>query len=234
MHLRHNDKPARKALAAIMTVILTSVLCTTILCATIAFAQDVTIPQDTITGSSTSATPTDSTEYAPDGSCGAVDNPSPNSKYIVTTVVEEELGNQNPQPSDSGIKVVTCFRQTDTAIVGDKTITTSQYVDSCSPSGTGTDFERRTCQRVQVLFTESGSALLFGYISMIYKWAAGIIGSVSVLFLIWGGIEIATAGDNTGAIDSAKKRIFQSISGLVLLFLSAIILYTINPNFFTP
>lgn len=90
-----------------------------------------------------------------------------------------------------------------------------------------------SCQHVQVFFSQSGTGLLFTYIGMIYRWAAGVIGMVSVLFLVWGGVEIATAGDNPGKIDTAKTRIMQSLGGLALLFLSAIILYTINPNFFT-
>jgi threonine/homoserine/homoserine lactone efflux protein len=71
------------------------------------------------------------------------------------------------------------------------------------------------------------------YIGIIYRWAAGVIGIVSVIYLVWGGFMITAAQDDTEAINKAKEKIMQSIAGLILLFLSAVILYTINPNFFT-
>lgn len=89
------------------------------------------------------------------------------------------------------------------------------------------------CERVQVYISQSGIGLLSAYLGTIYQWAAGVIGTVSVFYMIWGGIKIATSGDDTAAYDEAKKKIIQSIAGLVLLFLSAVILYSINPNFFT-
>lgn len=79
---------------------------------------------------------------------------------------------------------------------------------------------------------KSGTALLYGYIGFIYRWAAGTIGMVCVGMLVYYGTRIAAAGDNAGVIDEAKQHIMQSLGGLILLFLSAVILYTINPNFF--
>jgi hypothetical protein len=100
---------------------------------------------------------------------------------------------------------------------------------SLPSGGTGTP----TCQRVQVFFAQSGAQLLYTYVGRIYVWAAGTIGIVAVFFLVLGGLEITTAGGDGGKIEKAKERIMQSLSGLVLLFLSALLLYTINPNFFT-
>jgi hypothetical protein len=182
-----------------------------------AFAQG-----DTTTAPA-SGTQAESSCTTQDGTCEAIDCPPANSIYLVTTIIEEGMGKEpaeSEQPPDT--KIRRCFRVTT------KADNKSSYSSSpCSPSDT------ISCKPVQVIFTKTGPALLYSYIGMIYKWAAGIIGIVSVLFLVWGGIEISTAGDNTGKIDEAKKRIIQSITGLVLLFLSGIILYTINPNFFT-
>jgi hypothetical protein len=193
----------------ILKKLLTAIILTSFLCAGTAFAQGA----DT---SAPAATP------AADGSCESIDNPNPKSQYILNTVIEEGFSEDTPAADaakNPDTIVKTCFRKTENR--------ESHYVSSCTPSDTV------ICQRVQVIFSKGGSALLFGYISLIYKWAAGTIGIVSVLFLVWGGISIASAGDDTGKIDEAKKRIMQSITGLVLLFLSAVILYTINPNFFT-
>ena len=88
------------------------------------------------------------------------------------------------------------------------------------------------CNRVQVIFAKSGTNLLYSYVSLIYKWAAGTVGIVCVLFIIVGGFQMTTAGDS-GRAEEAKSKIMQSLLGLVLLLLSGIILYTVNPTFFT-
>lgn len=79
----------------------------------------------------------------------------------------------------------------------------------------------------------SGSGLLANYIGALYKWAAGIVGIVAVLIMVASGIQISAAGGDSAKLDSAKNRILQSIVGLAILFLSGLILYTINPTFFT-
>lgn len=89
------------------------------------------------------------------------------------------------------------------------------------------------CERVQVLFATSGSELAKTYVSLIYKWAAGIIGLLSVIVITWNGISISMAGGDSGKVDNAKTNIIQSLVALAVLFLSGILLYTINPNYFT-
>lgn len=107
-----------------------------------------------------------------------------------------------------------------------------QSTSNCTPSSDITGPTVTSCKRVGIFYAQSGAELLYVYIGAIYRWAASIIGIICVFITIWGGIEIATAGDQSGKIDEAKKRIMSSLTGLVLLFMSAIILYTINPNFF--
>jgi hypothetical protein len=174
-------------------------------------------------------------------SCQDLNNPDATKSYVIS-IVEEQFG-QAPKDDPN---VFRCARETTCEEVQQKpaegsnppaegesapatqteTQCTSKYVDSCTPSDT------TICQTVQVFIAQSGLELLFSYLGLIYRWAAGMIGIVSVFYLIYGGIKIATAGDNTSAIDEAKAKIIQSIAGLILLFLSAVILYTINPNFF--
>ncbi|HLG25394.1 MAG TPA: pilin [Candidatus Gracilibacteria bacterium] len=178
-----------------------------------------------------------------DYTCSILNDPNEAKKEgVIVSMIEEQFGGASGDTADTGpgdSTVMDCFRvttceETTKDIEGSETqqkITscTSTYESSCSPNTAG----GVTCQKVQVFVAKSGTALLFSYIGTIYRWAAGVIGVVTVLYLIWGGVEIATAGDNTGKIDEAKQKIIQSIGGLVLLFLSAVILYTINPNFFT-
>ncbi|GEM_PF-2512545 len=90
-----------------------------------------------------------------------------------------------------------------------------------------------TCSIQERIEGTSGSGLLANYIGAIYKWAAGIVGIVAVLIMVASGIQISAAGGDSAKLDSAKNRILQSIIGLAILFLSGLILYTINPTFFT-
>jgi len=174
------------------------------------------------------------TVFAQGLTCDDLNLPDKQKDYIVTILEEEIAGATSDQPQGTGEganQVITCFRETTCTQTtdGDTTRTTcdSEYKTSCQPS------DQTSCQRVQALISQSGVGLLMAYLGIIYRWAAGIIGVISVVYMIWGGLTITMAQDDTSSIDKAKEKIFQSIAGLVLLFLSAIILYTINPNFFT-
>jgi len=89
-----------------------------------------------------------------------------------------------------------------------------------------------SCQRIQIIKADSGANLIYTYIRMIYLWAAGTIGIISVFTFVYSGIGISMAGGDSGKIDNYKSRIMQSLGGLIILFLSGLILYTINPTFF--
>jgi len=84
----------------------------------------------------------------------------------------------------------------------------------------------------QVISGDNGNEILSNYVALLYKWIAGFIGIVSVLMLVVGGIQISTAGASQEGLQSGKDRIYAALAGLVLLFLSSLLLYTINPNFF--
>ncbi|MFH1546587.1 MAG: pilin [Patescibacteria group bacterium] len=85
---------------------------------------------------------------------------------------------------------------------------------------------------IQIVRGEDGGVILENYAKLLYKWLAGFIGIVAVLILIVGGIQISTAGANQEGLQSGKDRIIAALVGLTLLFLSSLILYTINPTFF--
>lgn len=89
-----------------------------------------------------------------------------------------------------------------------------------------------TCSTKYRITGKTGVGIFSQYISALYKWAAGIVGIVAVLVIVFSGIQISIAGADSAALDNAKTRIMQSIVGLVILFLAGLILYTINPGFF--
>lgn len=89
-----------------------------------------------------------------------------------------------------------------------------------------------TCKPIQIILGTSGFDILYTYIGFIYRWGAGAAGIIAVLIIVVSGIQISASGGDQQAVTSAKTRILTSIGGLALLFLSAILLYTINPTFF--
>ncbi len=90
-----------------------------------------------------------------------------------------------------------------------------------------------SCEQVQVFISKGGTSLIEGYIKLIYTWGASLAGLIAVAVLIASAIQISLAGGDSNAIQSAKERIIKSFVGLAVLFLSGLILYTINPNFYT-
>jgi hypothetical protein len=101
-----------------------------------------------------------------------------------------------------------------------------EYSDGSCPEG-------MSCTTVQIIIGTSGIGILKTYIAVVYRWAAGIVGIIAVLVMIISGIQISMDQGSGEAIGAAKTRILQSLAGLAVLFLSALILYTINPTFFT-
>ncbi len=159
---------------------------------------------------------------------------------VIEEVIESELTTANPD-------VVNCMRNTLCVERDDKlgiecvtALRKAEGNSGCSKQAQAKvknpDPAKKVslyCQPVQVLRSDSGTDLLFLYIGTIYRWAASVIGIIAVLVIVISGIQISAAAGEQQAITNAKTRIFQSIGGLVLLFLSGIVLYTINPTFFT-
>ena len=75
--------------------------------------------------------------------------------------------------------------------------------------------------------------IISDYVGMVYKWWAVVTGLLAVLMVVVGGVQYIISGADPGQKDDAKDRIQQALVALTLLLLSALILRTINPNFFT-
>ena len=96
-----------------------------------------------------------------------------------------------------------------------------------------TNFKARfSCSPVQVTLSKGGTSQIEGFINEIYTFAAGIVGIIAVAVIIISGIQISLGGGDTEATTGAKDRIIKSLTGIAILFLSGLILYTINPTFF--
>jgi len=88
------------------------------------------------------------------------------------------------------------------------------------------------CSKRQWIIASSGAGIIKIYVKQIYGWAAGTIGFIVVVTIVINGVRISVSGIS-GDITDAKNKIFQAIGALVLLFLSGLILFTINPTFFS-
>lgn len=180
----------------------------------------------------------------------------------VTTVLETPLdsaedraaydANDGVIKNADGTMTKRCFRFTQilnlNASGADKQKITDQYLIKKCPSedkiagGEGYGIQSATqnyydCQEVTVIMSpleQGGIGVLNVYVSLLYRWVAGIVGVVAVLIMIVSGLQIITAQGESEAITAGKKRIMQAIGGIVLLFFASGLLYMINPTFFNP
>ncbi|KKP38694.1 hypothetical protein A2483_04250 [Candidatus Peregrinibacteria bacterium RIFOXYC2_FULL_33_13] len=89
-----------------------------------------------------------------------------------------------------------------------------------------------SCQLYEILSADSAGGFMKKIISKIYVLGVELGSIVAVLIIIISGIQYITAAGDSGKVTSAKERIMQALIALVVLLLSGIILYTINPTFF--
>ncbi|MBU1992949.1 MAG: hypothetical protein ABH856_01025 [Patescibacteria group bacterium] len=168
------------------------------------------------------------------GTCYSELNPETIKKDIaagklITTEIEEGISPDTV--GDKSVTIKTCFRVVASKADEDGKKSFMTFTNSkCETSGAQGTLE--SCKKMQLIISAGGTSLFYAYIGMIYKWVASIVGIIAVLIMIISGIQIAAAGGDASAVDDAKGRIFRSIGGLAILFLSGLILYTINPTFF--
>ena len=178
----------------------------------------------------------------------AIDNPyvklTELDKGYIITKIEEPLEIAENE-SDPDFKQRKCYRHTlqfrDKQLESVETLTELskatcplEEAATLAEKGSTPEFEiLYTCREIQVILSKGGTSMIYGYIAMIYQWGASIVGIIAVTVIVFSGIQISAAGGDPEAVTSAKKRILQSLAGIAVLFLSGLILYTINPNFFT-
>ena len=69
-----------------------------------------------------------------------------------------------------------------------------------------------------------------GLVNKIIIFVYSLAGILALAMLIYAGVQYTVSGGNAAIQKDAQDRIWQAIIGLVLLFSSYIILYTINPD----
>ena len=145
-----------------------------------------------------------------------VPNPEPQAKNDeIIVLLSESISRDGVQYSCG--EIVSCLRQrfTGTGAEGLVIAAVKKDYPSCIISG------------------KDGIDLLSNYASRVYQWIAGIVGAVCILVIIVSGIQISIGGLSQEEVSTAKDRVVRALVGMVVLFLSAFILYTINPIFFT-
>src|SRR3989344_5352769 len=80
---------------------------------------------------------------------------------------------------------------------------------------------------------EGGGGYIINYVTTIYGYVAGLAGLLAVLMMVFGGFQVMTSGTNPAGVSAGKEKIVNAVGGLILLLVSALLLYTINPNAFT-
>lgn len=176
-----------------------------------------------------------------------IDEVGADKNYIIT-IIEEPLDIKDDE-RDPEFKYRTCHRVTFQYVDEDNKLQTlteltrgcsdkaqnlaQQYADPPGPNGSGGYSARYSCQEVQVILSKGGTNMIYGYIGMIYKWGASLVGIIAVLNVVLNGIRLGAAGGDPEVVNSAKTKILQSLAGIAVLFLSGLILYTVNPTFFT-
>ncbi len=175
-------------------------------------------------------------------------DPIPELKDKMLVVTEERLGAADDKNTFNCFRKIQCtVNKPDAATKG---TTATDLIRKCEPTYTSSsctstpakDMETQMgmkegntytiCEPIMVYVSAAGTELLYYYMGQIYRYTATVGGLLAVLILIVAGVMRSTAGDNTNQVTSANNLIKKCIYGLVVLFSSAIILYTINPNFF--
>lgn len=155
----------------------------------------------------------------------------------VITEISEVIAPETSLASNSKNKIINVFVGS-CCLVQSTDKTTGEFLN-CEDVRTfyTTDFAQcnanfQNCERRQWVISDSGAGLIQVFVKQIYTWGAGIVGMIAVMTIILNGIKISASGVS-GDITESKNKIFQAIAGIVLLFLSSLILYTVNPQFFS-
>ena len=75
--------------------------------------------------------------------------------------------------------------------------------------------------------------LLYNYLGLVYNFMSGIIIAFVVLVAIIGGIRMSTSAGDQDAYGKGRSMIIKALVGMAIWFTASVILYTINPTFFT-
>lgn len=81
---------------------------------------------------------------------------------------------------------------------------------------------------------ERGAGSLGKWLDLVYGQMIVAGGLLAVLMIIYGGYRYMTSQGNPDNLNEAKEIIFYALAGLIVLFLTAVILRTISPALLKP
>lgn len=70
-------------------------------------------------------------------------------------------------------------------------------------------------------------------IANIGNWILGIVGSLVLLFYIWGGIQFLTSAGDSGRVKAGKESLKKATLGLVIVFIAFIAINTLKDTLLT-
>jgi len=98
------------------------------------------------------------------------------------------------------------------------------------PSGKGYCYSPPTPYELAVSIGGQKTVFHIGeYIDLIYRWLLGAGLTIAIVMVMIGGLQYSI-GSAVGSKAAAKKRIVNAVTGVVLLLMTWMILYTVNPN----
>lgn len=103
---------------------------------------------------------------------------------------------------------------------------------AASTLAAGTTNISSTCPSGQFNSLCLDSSKLGPTIGALISFVFVIAGLIALVFLIWGGIKWLTSGGDEKAVEGARSHIIAAIIGLVIIFLSYLIVNVVL-NFFT-
>jgi len=179
--------------------------------------------------SATCGLPNAVTGFLEKGDCSAAG-------YVITEL-SEPIGNPIAitEGEDAGNKIInvykgTCCWYADWNDEGQQECyeTRDIYAETIDERDAGASF----CSQRQCVIGSSGIGIIKLYVKQIYTFMVFTVGAIAVSTMVISGIQISVSGVS-GDISAAKERMTQAIIGMILVFFSGILLYTINPTFFT-
>lgn len=70
-------------------------------------------------------------------------------------------------------------------------------------------------------------------LNSLQAWLLGLVGGLTILFLIIGGVQYITSAGNTARAEAAKKTITYAIIGLIIVILTGLILELLTGGIMT-
>jgi hypothetical protein len=84
------------------------------------------------------------------------------------------------------------------------------------------------------LFVSLGSNDFYSIIQLIGKSLIGLVGVISVFYVIYGGFQYLTSGFNAAQAEQGKKTIRNAVIGLIVVILSYIIVTVVVNSLSVP